>query len=347
MSARIENNIVIHPNEKLDLERVVVTDPEEIEIKKKGISYTSSKIYYKDNMGRLGNLYIIGTPQWCFGVNKQEDKSGNLDGFQACYNCSSKNTAQNPTEEEQNVMDSLNTVREALVNFLASEESDLEAVPEGAKLFLERGDAGVKPILSQKMILDPTDPKKKRKIPDPNPEVALRVYAKLMCKKGDDGVKITTKFYAPGDKPVNPIIYSELSPNAPMKEGKPMATGGTMTPVFKVEGVFYGAHGKNPYGASVQIKLSEANYVPYSAGSNNIPRMLGANTAVAVEPEAEVTEEADAFAGIDEGGETENPLEGHEETEAAEEIAVEDSRPTTEEEPPKTKKRVVRRKKKE
>jgi hypothetical protein len=345
---RITNNIIIHPGEKLESDRVVITPPETLVLtgKDKPINYTKSNVYYKDNMGRLGNLYIIGLPQWCFGVNQTVSmETGAVDGYQICYMCTSKDTVKEPTANEQILMDNLLTIRSALVEF-ASNPENIEEAPGSSKVFLATGDAGVKPIIHHPMMPDPTNPKKKIR----NPDSAPRIYSKLMTKKDQATKQVTirTKFHGPGDKEINPIDYSESAPDAPIDKdsGKPKARPGTITPVFKVDSIYYGAHGSSPYGASVQIKVSEANFTPYVAGGNSVPRMLPANTDTPAETEEEVGDEDDVFAEAEVEEET-NPLDDlndAKETEEAE--AVEETRPTVEEEKStekKTKKRVVKK----
>jgi len=336
--SRITENVIIQPNVKLNSSRIVITSPETVTFG--NVTYTKSNIYYKDNMGTLCNLFMIGNPQWCFGVNQVLDqKTGEVDGFQVCYNCTSKDTVQDPTREEKCLMDNFTTIRNSLVEFL-SDEKNLEDVPASAKIFLERGESGIKPIFSYKSMPDPSNPKKK--IPDTS--AAPRIYAKLQKRKDKDTkqISITSRFFGPGNKQVNPVIYSELSPNASKdKDGNPRAVSGTITPVFKIESVYYGAHSSNPYGASLQVRISEANYSPWVANAT-LPRMLGANTTSVVteyEDEEGCENEDDGEDVFDQEDTDTNPMEDLNSIEQTETATVEESRPA-----PTPKKKVVRRK---
>ena len=108
---------------------------------------------------------------------------------------------------------------------------------------------------------------KDTKPPTPDTKKPLRLYVKLKTKGKADKLRCQTRFYGPGDKEESAFKYLEVK--------------GKITPVFLVEGIYWGSHGPQaPQGASLRLKLHEASFVPTDdLDSGSKTRFIGKNTA--------------------------------------------------------------------
>jgi hypothetical protein len=268
----MSNTFCVTLDTKFDINRLVIEPPKKIG---KEVQYYTSHFYYLDESGKKCDMYMELPPQMVFGVNymwdmnaKEADKVPEkaLD-LQVAYPIMARKN--HPTDVEQRTVD----IFEALQDAVRAQTKDAAVRSYFStnnkavfKLIKDEDDEVVKPIFSASTKVD-------EKTGKPN-DYPPRAYIKLMTQKKDKIVtKALTRFYDGEDNEINPIEYINVR--------------GIISPNVKIDGIYWGAHGQSPYGASVQIKLFEAIFEPQA--SVLPPRMIkGGSRATAVsQPETE------------------------------------------------------------
>lgn len=287
---------VFIPLGTIDKSKIVIHDPiTNVFTKNKGgseIEWCTSKAMYLNDDGVECEPYFELSEQFCFGMNgvypmstADEDKRiENMTGMQICYPLTSMTTIDNPVEKEKQTKEVFDTIYECSWDNMVEQcnpdiESEERKVPppsynsyiaatSGKTL---RKNEAFKPPYSFPLVKSKENSKKKVE----DRSKPQRAYIKLMTKGEGRKMKFHTHLYGPGDKKESPFKYID-------KKGK-------VTPVMKWEGIYWGAHGVKPYGASIQLRISEMNYTPLTDGGPK-RRMLGRNTAPIPEDESSGSE---------------------------------------------------------
>ncbi len=266
-------NYVFLPVNQANVDNIVVGDPEEI-VTKDGTKFMRSSITYKNDRGDPCDMYFAGpkqfsfgiSPEYPFGLPKHEQTEDKIKSFKICYNICDIRNVSHPSKEEQYMEEIFNGIHKKVVE-AAHQDSTLKKIGAAQAIVIRSAKqnnefhGGDKPILSMGTTISPHNPN--QRVPDPTKP--KRIYAKLLSsKRPHEDIVIHTKFYGPGDKNIAPEKFINVQ--------------GYLEPVFNLQSIYWGAHGSTPYGASIQIKLSEANFTPMSR--NGPPkRMLSANTS--------------------------------------------------------------------
>ena len=268
---------VFVPIGEFDSTRLVLEEPQERKSKNGEFTWFTSKGYYKTDDGENANLYFQLPKQFFFGFNaiyptgmKDQDKSiEKLEGLQICYLLTSMNTIENPTEEEQYAIDTLQAIWhltvERMKEFCNDEDIVLPGVTESAYFNAKAKDdftIAVKPPFSHPFRKEKGKNGKDKSIEDTTKP--KRTYIKLETFDKGRSMKCNTLVHGPGDVTLNPLKYLD--------------TRGDIIPVIRWNGAYYGAHGKRSWGASLTLRLSECNYIPRKRGGPP-RRMLETNTA--------------------------------------------------------------------
>lgn len=269
----MSGNYVFLPVNQANVDNIEVGDPEEI-VTKDGTKFMRSSITYKNDRGDPCDMYFAGpkqfsfgiSPEYPFGLPKHEQTEDKIKSFKICYNLCDIRNVSHPSKEEQYMEEIFNGIHKKVVE-AAHQESTLKKIGAAQAIVIRSAKqnnefhGGVKPILSMGTTLSPHNPN--QRVPDPSKP--KRIYAKLLSsKRPHEDIIIHTKFYGPGDKNIDPEKFINIQ--------------GYLEPVFNLQSIYWGAHGSTPYGASIQVKLSEANFTPMSR--NGPPkRMLSANTS--------------------------------------------------------------------
>jgi hypothetical protein len=273
----MSGNYVFLPVNQANVDNIEVGDPEEI-ITKDGTKFMRSSISYRNDRGDLCDMYFAGpkqfsfgiSPEYPFGLPKHEQTEDKIKSFKICYNiCDMRNVAH-PSKEEKYMEEIFSGIHQKVVE-AAHQESTLKKIGAAQAIVIRSAKqnnefhGGVKPILSLGTTISPHNPN--QRIPDSSKP--KRIYAKLLSsKRPHEDIIIHTKFYGPGDRNIDPKKFINVQ--------------GYLEPVFNLQSIYWGAHGSTPYGASIQVKLSEANFTPMSR--NGPPkRMLSANTSTVEE----------------------------------------------------------------
>ena len=277
-----------------DPSRVVIYPPAETKTK---IAYYRAKIYYLDEAENECEFCLQAPSQFTFGVSpvyafEDKERTGPIKDYQVVYSMTSLKTIEEPTAEET----AFQGVLESLVDLLAekfSDESFFEHVPEAQKSMLDPsiprlkgGRMGIKPMYEYPKV---DGEKNGRKIKVPDTSKTARMYVKLLFfsgkdKSGKEYSRMDTRFYQPPDtdRAVNPLDYINVR--------------GTLTPLFHVKEVYFGAHGKNPYGASFSLRLIEADFVPQTSGpKGRLLRGVGAGSMPGEAPHEDGGEGGEGF----------------------------------------------------
>lgn len=254
-------------NEPLDTKRLVAG---KISIKTyDGITVTTSPIYYLDDDGEECALYFTLKEQFTFGINAnypfncKDFIPENKTGYQICYNMTTMDTVDNPTQEE----------RQAFVKFDALQQFAWEVFEkEATKEDLEIPEVCLNSYSTAKLRKDikmavktpygysSIEGKNGKKVEDRTKPA--KVYVKLSTSGKGNDIKNHTKIYGPGDKLLSPESLQDVRGRAQI--------------VFKLEGIFWGAHGTKAYGASLRFVASEINFTPVSRNVSS-RRMLPPN----------------------------------------------------------------------
>jgi len=258
---KVTNEVVVALGE-FDMSKLIIEKPEESTFN--DITSVTSKIYYRSDDGKPAILYVEGAPQYSFGVNRQypfacqetdktEDK---IIGYQMCYYLTSIENVNSPSEAEQHTIDWVNGLHAKVVE-TASDQEVLSELPQGVQKLLNPPETGVKPIFEHPSIIDPTDVRKKRRIPDlAKPQ---RGYFRLAYSKKSK--KIGTRFYDPDGAEVNPLAYLDMR--------------GHMHPLFRIDNVYFGTHKDRPFGASIKLTLAQVDFTPEVTTQIPSHRLLG------------------------------------------------------------------------
>lgn len=268
--ANQRKEFVLNPAE-FDPERLTIHNPTQREINGGQGTYVTSDVTYRNDEGEECNLYFLPPTQNVFGVNPnwpmsvkaEERNDSNIKDYQIGYPMTSLKTLNSPTSDEKALMDLFDGISSAISEkYQQMSEEDKEVVDSASRTFLDRGVSGVKKLYAHPRKVDPSDPKGKRKIPDHSKPA--RSYIKLITRGKEPKRIIASQFYGPGDKLVNPLIYRDRP--------------GLISPCISFGSVYWGPHGKSPNGASAQLKLVQANFVPSSFGLP-VRRMIPTNSA--------------------------------------------------------------------
>ena len=262
-------------DETFDWDSIVVDDPVTNSSKKGNFDWVTSKVYVPGPNGEKQRLFIELAKQTFWGVNpiypfelsEDEKNSSTIDGYQIAYPLTSLETKDEPTNDElatKEIFDKIRNITWKAMERFCKDEEDCK-VPEstynsylGAKKKKNKALA-VKPLYEYPLTFDT---KTKKKIKDhTKPQ---RSYIKLVTRGKGDKMKCNTSIYGPDDKI---IPASEC-----------ISTFGKGQPLILWNDIFWGSHGKNGYGASARVKLTEMNFLPREIESKaNRYRMLPSN----------------------------------------------------------------------
>ena len=272
--------IFIGLNDTFDPSRIIVKDAKVNRFTKgdSEIEWVTSDRFYIDDDGNECELYFEGPPQYCFGINanypmgteKESQSIDTMNGLQIMYPATSMKTMETPTPAELHIQKIFSALQKAAWKKMEEEcsrDEDEVVVPgptHGSFVIAKskkNPDLAVKPIFDFAKKKDPKNDKKKLV----DREKPKRSYNKLLTKGTGRDMKCITQIYGPGDKQD--------------KTGRKfLDVRGTVHPVFKDEGIFWGAHGKNTHGASNRIRVAQMNFTPTEDGAPK-RRMLPKNTA--------------------------------------------------------------------
>lgn len=265
--------VVLSPNE-VDFDRVKFKDAITQKFKT-GTESTQSDSYYEQEDGTKAGIYLRLPAQITFGVGYKYEmtfkpEKGKLypeeaKGLQINYPITSLNTIATPTKEEKECRDCLNKLWQLAVDQGAIESNKANPVipsPSQASYIMAKQKNNFKDFIKYPF----QAPKLSDKGPRPD-----SMYINLITYGKGLTLKNNTKFY---DAEGNLLDFNEL-----------INIRGKIEPCIKFEGIYWGAHGKNPHGGSLRFRLVEANFYPINY--SNIPqgRLLKSSNVSTVEVE--------------------------------------------------------------
>jgi hypothetical protein len=255
--------IAIEPKE-FNPSRLVYEAPQSREItigKDKVITVTSPAKYLNDK-GEPCSLYIVAPPQQCFGFSMngplgEEATEDNMNGLQLCYEMTSKNTINNPTKAESEFISVIDqiwdaSVKEGLRQAQNDDEDAAPVIPNTSTSVFDVESRKKKPNYKN-CIKFPYERPRIKDTKQPDNSKSYRFYVKLLTTGKGPKLRVNTKIYGPGDKPVSAIRYIS-------KPGH--AVTGVIHPCFFYEGLYWGSHPGKPYGCSQRYRLVQANFTP-------------------------------------------------------------------------------------
>jgi hypothetical protein len=303
MGKQNEPEICVTP-EDYDESRVVFREPaiNKFKLGDMEIEIHRSEARYLDDEGNECILYVAASPQTSFGVNanyklgtlKADQSPDKIESFQMYYPFTSLGTVNSPTEAEQSSINMFESIERK------GQEHCLKVYKKAKKVRDEDDEAAIsipdvcyanymtaasgknvnwkrcfKPLMSRPYIKG-ADNKKTKEVDMTKP---FCFNPKLISSGKGLKIKCHTILYGPGDKPHNALHFQNVR--------------GTLDPIFKIEGIYWGAHGNAaPYTTSLTVKLAQGNYTPAVDGNSAGPqkRFTRPNTA----PVKEVDEDDDA-----------------------------------------------------
>lgn len=267
---------------EFDASRIRIKEPRNVSFGqgKSKITYTISDGVYLDDEGNECSVFFELEPQNCFGINynfplqanekDKEVKEGVVppksNGLQVAYPLTSMTTIENQTKNEkyvQNIFDSLwNAAVKHFQEQSTKKDNKLPQTAKGAYLMAKdenNWQLAIKFPYSHTM----KDGKNGQKIPDNTKP--KRVYIKLVTRGTGRKLQASTPIHGPGDKTLHFT--------------KCINKTGTIHPVIKWDGIYWGAHGRKPYCGSLRFKVAEMNFTPRTQSGVPRTRMLSRNTA--------------------------------------------------------------------
>lgn len=289
----VPTEIFIPLGQDFDWSTVVITEPETKSFSKQGqgsIETTTSQAYVPGPNGEKLQIYFQIATQKVWGINgnwelntpKEQQTPENLKGFQIAYPLTSTETFTCPTADEIHTKNCFDEISKISLDFVTQEcenkrskKADtrkIAAVTYNSYIAGKNDDdlsTVVKPIYDWVKSEDKTTKQKYV-----NKQKPQNSYLKLVTRGQKPNLVCATSIYGPGDKLVSPLKYMRFS-----DKDKPILT--EVDSVVHFEGLFYGAHGKTPYGASIKLRVVQMSIRPAMLDSS-LPkrRMLPANTAV-------------------------------------------------------------------
>jgi len=287
-NAASSSEILITPGEH-DISRLVFHDPHTstFNVGDGSVDNTMSYAFYTNDDGQECKMFFPGPPQNCFGVEYQYDinvaesdkNPSNAKGLQISYPLTSLSSVTNPKPEEKALISLIDEIWNA-----AAEVGKQEILRENLLIpevsynsFVAAEKRGLWTNALKKPMEHPNLKSDKNKKGGLDKTKPMRMYVKLLTKGRGTKLRVDTPFYGPGDKLESALKYIKKQ--------------GVITPCFWFEGIYWGAHGRNPQGASLRFKLVEANYVPVKNLNAPSHRMLGKNTAPPQEDDSDRVED--------------------------------------------------------
>lgn len=260
-------------------------------------------------------------PSYPFGMAKDLQGPDTINGYQFTYPLTTQETVNSPTKEEQYLIDVFDYLSGLMWEKLCEEvekddESHIPPVSKNCYLGATAKKGGINKSYAIKPIYEYPNKQddgkqsanKKREKDTTQP---LRIYMKLNCFGSGNNLKCFTKIYGPGNKMVSPAKYHKVQC--------------TIHPVLQLKKIFWGSHGKNTHGVSLNMHVSEMNIVPLSREGQ---RFLAPNSAPEEEddeqsffhnPVGNSQSETNAYKEIDFSEDSKNPIEDLEHSEEEEE----------------------------
>ena len=280
----------------------------------KGQPTVQSMGRYLNDEGEACKLYFIPPTQSCYGISikhklgtSESDKTSDLiEGIQLGYPITSRETVDNPTDEEvqmRRVIDELDEFCWSLVVYECSLPKAERSVPgSSSSAYLaskEDNDkyTAFKPLFQMQ---NKTEDKKTVKVGGmavKDPAKPRIMYVKFVTYGKGRAMECKTQVYGPG--------------NVQDKSGMKYAGElGMIESVWHWKGMFWGSHGATQsWGASCQLEVHEVNFTPIKAGGT-ARRFLEANNA----PVEECEEEDDDNLDDEKDAEFQRPDEPQEQT---------------------------------
>lgn len=259
-----------------DIQRFLFKDPhtDKFTIGELKIESTLADARYLNDADEECAFYYTAPTQSLFGANysfdmgtpKDKQTPDNAKGLQTCYPMTSLTTMKNPTLAEKAHRNMLTAIwQKAYEHGYAQATGETSLIPGSSVNSFMAAGMKKKPELAIKLPYGyRNDPKDNTKKNTTLPEV---MYIKFFTKGKGETLRCETRIYGPGDKEVNGLSI--------------VSQQGQMTPVIKLEGIYFGAHGPTaPQGASLRLKVAEANWIP-GGGASKLPskRMAPPNPA--------------------------------------------------------------------
>ena len=301
--SRSNNPVYVSLHSDFDWSLVHVEEPKCNEINKAGnpITWHTSSVYVKGANGEKRPIYFQLEQQmlwgisgiWPVGTDRADQTLDTLEGYQITYPMTTINTVNSPTINElktQKIFDNIRRVTsEAMQRFCKAEKERKKKNPSQPPIIpsptytsylgaIEEDniEAAVKPIYS---LATRKDPSTGKSVVDASIPKKAYIKLKYYKKKADDvGIpKCTATIKGPGNKIVSVQKY--------LQHAQSTSTLGTAKCVIQWEDIYWGAHGKSPYGCNARIKVVEINYTPEAKTTNSDYNFLGPNDSPGDEEE--------------------------------------------------------------
>lgn len=199
---QLKKDIRLIPREEFDWSRLVYSEPKKTEIPDGSGNYRRVYLNYMYDDNTIGPVIVEFGRKYCFGVQPDNvDKDGkvikdehgkdkSLKGYQVpivMANVSKENPT--PSETEQAEIDFLDEFRNEVIRYSVENK---KAIGKGGKT-----DVQIEALVSELLY------RKKNDEGEVVSDVSPKLYGKLIYFTKSK--EVGTKFYGPGDKPVNPL----------------------------------------------------------------------------------------------------------------------------------------------
>jgi len=258
-------------------------------------------IFYLDEDGGEADL-LLETPRsflvngiherFAFGTSKEEMTQDKLQGYEILLPMTSKDTIEEPTEDEAIFKENLDMIYDATFNAYEREADDDDTlIPHPSQstfsVVAKKGRSYVlKPIYDWSKLKDENE-----KYTIPNHEYPQTCKVKLQTRGKGNDITCQTPIYRLIES-TDTDVFDDVE-HVSSFTGRHCHFKGVIYP----ECIYYGSHGKQSWGASIRLKLTEGAFKPVGNGAPRRRRRLRPAVSTSTNSNEDDDNFADPFGG--------------------------------------------------
>jgi len=292
--------VFIPCGQRIDPQRLSVRKARTIKYRNKTES-CQGDIFYLDEDGEEADL-LLETPKsflvngiherFAFGSSKEEMTQDKVQGYEILLPLTSKDTIEKPTEEEATFQANLDMIYDASFDAYEREADDDDTfIPHPSQstfsVVAKKGRSYVlKPIYDWSKLKDENE-----KYTIPNHEYPQTCKVKIQTRGKGNDITCQTPIYRLIEAD-DTDVFDDVE-HVSSFTGRHCHFKGVIYP----ECIYYGSHGKQSWGASIRMKLTEGAFKPVGSGAPRRRRRLQQVMSTSTNTNEEDEEFSDPFGG--------------------------------------------------